>query len=318
MSTKTLRILTLPLSILLAGGTLLAGCGQDDADQLAAGAPYGTQTQELRTDFPTPLETDGYGVAEEVPPLPDSVVIQEAPDAQGARLAEREQSLREREAELALREREAALARREAELASRERGVTRREDAPAPRREAEESSERPARRASPVTVPAGTAVEVELLETVSSETSQPGETVRARVAGSVYEDGVAAIPAGSEVVGVVSDVQGLRRVGGRARLTVDFTELVLPSGQTVPIQGSYSQQGKSETAKDAATIGGGAAVGGVLGKQIKKDRRGTVIGAILGAAAGTAIASKTKGQEVTLPSGTVLTVSLADSVTVRR
>ncbi len=313
MSPKTLRILTLPLSLLLAGGTLLAGCGRDEPDQLSAGAPYGTQTQELRTDSPIPLETDGYEVAEQVPPLPDSVVIQEAPDAQRARLAEREQRLQQREAELAAREREAALARREAELASRERRVANRQETPAPR--SEEPSERPARR---VTVPAGTAVEVELLETVSSETSQPGETVRARVSGSVYEDGVAAIPAGSEVVGVVSDVQGLRRVGGRARLTVDFTELVLPSGQTVPIQGSFSQQGKSETAKDAATIGGGAAVGGVLGKQIKKDRRGTVIGAILGAAAGTAIAHKTKGQEVTLPSGTVLTVSLEDSVTVRR
>ncbi|MGH9361194.1 MAG: hypothetical protein ACRD2T_04700, partial [Thermoanaerobaculia bacterium] len=115
-----------------------------------------------------------------------------------------------------------------------------------------------------------------------------------------------------------SDAQALRRVGGRARLAIDFTELVLPSGQSVPISASYSQIGKSETAKDAATIGGAAAGGAILGKAIEKDKRGAVIGAIVGTAAGTAIATKTKGRQVTLPAGTSLSLSLQDSVTVRR
>jgi hypothetical protein len=317
MRTTTLRTLSLPLSILLAGSTLLAGCGRDENDQLASGAPYGTQGEALRSEYPAPLSTDSYGLAEQVPPVPDRVVIQESPDAQSARLAERERDVARREAAV----RESELARREAALAARERRQDR--EAAAPRSEApiassEEREERPARRAVPVTVPAGTALEVELLETVSSATSQPGDSVSARVSGSVYEDGVAAIPAGSRVRGVVSDAQGLRRVGGQARLAVEFNELVLPSGESVPIQAAYSQVGKSESGKDAATIGGGAAVGGILGHKIKGNRRGTVVGAILGAAAGTAIASKTKGQEVTLPSGTVLTLSLQDSVTVRR
>lgn len=318
-----LRLPIFSAALLLAAvPLLLAGCGRDEPAQLATGAPYGTQDAELHSQS-APLATElDYDLAESVPEMPSQVIVEEDPSgAERASLSERERDLQEREAELARREREADLARREAEVAARERSA-RREPAPAPREERvadyEEPAERPVRRASSVTVPAGTTLDVELLETVSSQTSQVGDSVRARVSGSVHEDGVNAIPAGSEVIGVVSDAQALRRVGGRARLAIDFTELVLPSGQTVPISASYSQIGKSETGKDAATIGAGAAVGGVLGKQIEKDRRGTVIGAIVGAAAGTAIAAKTKGRQVTLPAGTSLSVSLQDSVTVRR
>jgi Glycine zipper 2TM domain len=317
-----LRLPILSAALLLAAvPLLLAGCGRDEPAQLATGAPYGTQDAELSSQSaPLASELD-YDLAEAVPELPDQVIVEEDPSgAERASLTERERDLREREAELARREREADLARREAELAARERSAARAAAEPAPERtvDYDEPAERPVRRASSVTVPAGTTLDVELLETVSSQTSQVGDTVRARVAGSVHEDGVNAIPAGSEVIGVVSDAQALRRVGGRARLAIDFTELVLPSGQTVPIAASYSQIGKSETGKDAATIGAGAAAGGILGKQIEGDRRGTVIGAIVGAAAGTAIAAKTKGRQVTLPAGTSLSVSLQDSVTVRR
>ncbi|HEX9669298.1 MAG TPA: glycine zipper domain-containing protein [Thermoanaerobaculia bacterium] len=311
-----LRLPILSAALLLAAvPLLLAGCGRDEPAQLATGAPYGTQDAALYSQPPAPLSTElDYDLAEAVPELPDQVIVSEDPSgAERASVAERERNLQEREAELARREREAA-------LAARERSAARAAAEPAPERTADydEPAERPVRRASSVTVPAGTTLEVELLETVSSQTSQVGDSVRARVSGSVHEDGVNAIPAGSEVIGVVSDAQALRRVGGRARLAIDFTELVLPSGQTVPISASYSQIGKSETAKDAATIGAGAAAGGILGKQIEKDRRGTVIGAIVGAAAGTAIAAKTKGRQVTLPAGTSLSVSLQDSVTVRR
>jgi hypothetical protein len=309
-------------ALLLAAPLLLAGCGRDEPAQLATGAPYGTQDAELYSQPSAPLSTElDYDLAESVPEMPDQVIVSEDPSgAERASLAERERDLQDREAELARREREADVARREAALAARERSASRPAPEPAPERvvDYDGPAERPARRASSVTVPAGTTLEVHLLETVSSQTSQVGDSVRARVSGSVHEDGVNAIPAGSEVIGVVSDAQALRRVGGRARLAIDFTELVLPDGQTVPISASYSQIGKSETAKDAATIGGATAAGAILGKQIEKDRRGTVIGAIVGAAAGTAIATKTKGRQVTLPAGTSLSVSLQDSVTVRR
>jgi outer membrane lipoprotein SlyB len=91
-----------------------------------------------------------------------------------------------------------------------------------------------------------------------------------------------------------------------------FTDLVLPTGATVPIEASFAQQGRSETGRDAATIGGGAAAGAILGRVIGKGNRSkaSVIGAIIGAAAGAAIASRTPGEEVVIPEGTVVSLRL--------
>jgi type IV secretory pathway VirB10-like protein len=170
----------------------------------------------------------------------------------------------------------------------------------------EEREEAP--RAEPATVSAGTVVAAEFLETLSSESSRVGDTFRARLTGDVRQGGSVVIPAGSEVVGEVTEAVPLRKVGGRAKLAVRFTDLVLPHGVSVPIDASFVGQGKSETGRDAATIGGAAAGGAVLGRVInKKDRsRGAVIGAILGAAIGTAIASRTDGEEVNIFEGSVL------------
>lgn len=181
------------------------------------------------------------------------------------------------------------------------------------------SEEREEPRPEPVTVETGTVFSVELLETLSSENTEVGETFRARVSGDVRQDGRVVIPAGSEVVGEVTEVVPLRKVGGRAKLGIRFTDLVLPSGTSVPIDASFVEQGKSETGRDAATIGGAAAGGAILGRVLnKKDRsRGAVIGAILGAAVGTAVASRTPGEEIHIFEGSVVDLKLDRPVEIR-
>ncbi len=171
----------------------------------------------------------------------------------------------------------------------------------------------------PATIEAGTVFSVEFLETLSSESSRPGETFRARVTGDLRQDGRVVIPAGSEVVGEVTEAVPLRKVGGRAKLAVHFTDLVLPTGGSVPIEASFVGQGKSETGRDAATIGGAAAGGAVLGRVLNKGDRskGAVIGAILGAVIGTAVASRTPGEEVTFDEGVVVDLMLDTPVEIR-
>ncbi|MEA2563768.1 MAG: hypothetical protein QOH06_5272 [Acidobacteriota bacterium] len=183
-------------------------------------------------------------------------------------------------------------------------------------RDREEEAQRPAPLV--VNVPAGTVMEVELLEGLSSQTSEVGDIFRARVASDVASDGAVGIPAGSEIVGVVAEAVPLGKVGGRAKLVLKFTDLVLPNGKTVPIDASLVQQGTNETRKDAATIGGAAAGGAILGRVLsKKDRsKGTVIGAIIGAAAGAVLASR-NGDEVVIPEGTRLDLKLDNELEVR-
>ena len=273
------------------------------------------------------------------PTSPPAVIVPEEPESQDeAALAARERELAQRQAELEARERRLREKERQqraerpapAKPAEPEEQVAEPRPVPVepePAPEAEETE--PAREPEPepepevstvsVSVPAGTTFAAELQDTLSSATSRVGDTFRARIAGDVVDNGEVVIPAGSEVVGEVTEVVALRKVGGKARLAVRFTDLVLPSGSTVPIRATLTQEGRSETGRDAATIGGGAAGGAVLGRVLsKKDRsKGALIGAIIGAAAGAVIAARTPGEEATIPQGTVVNVELRDSVQVR-
>lgn len=273
--------------------------------------------------------------------------------AEAARLAEKERELAAREAALAEREaqeRERQLAAREAAVAARERQERERQaaareaarqaeaeaarqreedarvataDAETPAAEtqaAEDESirdavpEEPPRRAIEVTVPAGTELEVELQDEVSSAVSLPGDRFHTRVVRDVVVDGLVAIPVGARVSGTVTEAVPTKKIGGKARLSLELDHLQLPSGESLPIRTSFADEGRSEAKKDAATIGGAAAGGAVLGRILdrKHKGKGTVLGAIVGAAVGTAIASQTPGEEVVLAEGTVIGLRLEE------
>ena len=168
------------------------------------------------------------------------------------------------------------------------------------------------------TVPAGTRVTLELVDGVSSAGNHPGDAVTARVVGDIVLDGAPVVPAGSTVTGRVTQARGLKKIGGRALLRLEFTAVDTPTG-TAPIQAAWTRLGKSETKKDAAIIGGSAAGGALLGRAIdgNHDAKGTLIGGIVGGAAGTAIAAGTKGQEIVLPSGSQVIVHLQAPTTVK-
>jgi hypothetical protein len=168
----------------------------------------------------------------------------------------------------------------------------------------------PAAPAVPVTVPAGANFEVSFTKGLASNSSSVGQVFRARVLSDLRLDGAVAIPAGSEVLGVVTEAVGARRIGGHAKLSVKFTDLVLPTGSTVPLHASFLEQGKSRAGRDAATIGGSIAGGALLGRILGQNGRGTVIGALVGAVVGTAIAAKSSGEEVVIPEGSVVTLKL--------
>jgi hypothetical protein len=191
--------------------------------------------------------------------------------------------------------------------------------APASRPSSTPVTERPAPRpveTVTVTVPAGTKIELALENGLSSQTAGVGDAVVAEVTETIYVDGRAAIPAGSMAAGSVTEARPLRKIGGRGLLAVTFDHIEVP-GDEASITAAWRREGKSETAKDAATIAAGAAVGTVVGNQAKKNDRGKVIGGILGGAIGTVIAAETEGEPVELAAGSHLTLTLRDPVEIR-
>ena len=167
-----------------------------------------------------------------------------------------------------------------------------------------------------VVVPAGTKIRLRLLEGVSSQTAAVGQAVDAEVGAPLAAEGVTAIPAGARVHGRVTEAHALKKVGGRARLALAFDSIVV-AGRTVPIEAAFAREGKSETGKDAATIAAGAVVGTVLGNQSRHNDRGKVIGGLLGAGVGTAIAASTEGEKIELGPGAELELTLRADVPVR-
>jgi type IV secretory pathway VirB10-like protein len=308
------------LSALLCAVPLLAlACsrGEEIVSEREETSQAATQSQphELRP------EPQSVQIEEEMPPaVPDTTAQERELAAREAEIEARERRLRDRERQA--RARELPRATEPEPSPEPEEQIAEAAPEPTPAAQEEVPVEEPLAAEEPlqitVTVPAGTVLDAEFTEGLASNTSSPGESFRVRVARDVMEDGEVAIPAGSEILGEVTEAVPLRRIGGKAKLGLRFTDLVLPSGVTVPIEASFVQQGRSETGKDAATIGGGAAAGAILGRVLGKGNRskGSVIGAILGAAVGTAVASRTPGEEVVFPQGTVVSLKLDESVQV--
>ncbi|HXU33544.1 MAG TPA: glycine zipper domain-containing protein [Thermoanaerobaculia bacterium] len=174
-------------------------------------------------------------------------------------------------------------------------------------------------RSPAATVPSGEHLAVELIGDLSSAGSSAGDTFRVRVARDIESDGEVAIPAGSEVHGLVSEAVSARaRRGQPAKLTLKFTDLVLPDGETVPIHATLEELAASHPGRKAATVGGGAAAGAVLGRVLAGSGsrgKGTVIGALVGALAGAAIASHEQAsEEIEIPAGTLFDLRLDSAI----
>jgi hypothetical protein len=161
-----------------------------------------------------------------------------------------------------------------------------------------------------VKLPADTQLSLEFLDAVSSETSLPGDPVRARIIADVVGDGVVALPAGSQVFGIVTEAVAQKKIGGQAKLSVRFDQVETPSGYRAAIQATLDVQGKSQKKKDAAVIGGSAAGGAVLGRVLGDDSKDALIGGIVGAAAGTIAASQNKADPVVIEPGVQAVVAL--------
>jgi type IV secretory pathway VirB10-like protein len=161
----------------------------------------------------------------------------------------------------------------------------------------------------PRVLAAGTVLPLILEGTVASNTSQVGDKVLAELAEDVSEGGHVLLPAGTSVIGRVTVAQQSGRVKGRARLVVEFDE-VIDGGSHYRIDAlPVDITAESSKGKDAKIAGGAAAAGAIIGA-IAGGGKGALKGGAIGGAAGGAAVLATRGNEVVLESGTRLDVTL--------
>jgi len=169
-----------------------------------------------------------------------------------------------------------------------------------------------------VTIPAGTTLPIVLDTTVSSATSRVEEPVAAHLARAVTVGGVAVLPAGSRVSGVVTDATRSAKVKGRAHVGVRFNS-VTPTGDEERYEIQTTSIGRTAPAtkkQDAVKIGAPAAGGAIIGA-IAGGKKGALIGTAVGGGAGTGYVLATRGKEVQFAKGAPLTLKLSEPLTVR-
>ena len=164
-----------------------------------------------------------------------------------------------------------------------------------------------------VTVPAGAEISVRLAQSLSSETAHSGDSWEGVVTRPVTVGDRVVIPAGAEVQGVVVSAREAQR-GSRASLELGVRAVKVEDRKVALRASAEPVIAGSTRARNVGAIAGGVVAGALLGKATA-DEAGK--GAIIGGAVATGAVAASKGYQVVLHDGTVMTFAVNEKVSMR-
>ena len=193
-------------------------------------------------------------------------------------------------------------------------------DAPAPQAQGglpddPQPGAQPAQRPDHVTIPAGTRITVRTIDSIDSSNSQVGDRFQASLADPLLWNGIALVPQYALVHGRLTVAKESGTFKGKSELSLELTAIEV-NGTTVPlVTGEYGVTGKSRGASTAKRTIGGAALGAIIGAAVDGGQ-GAAIGAGAGAGAGAASEVIVGGDQVKVPSETLLEFTLLEDVSI--
>jgi hypothetical protein len=165
-----------------------------------------------------------------------------------------------------------------------------------------------------ITVPAGTRILIRTVDPIDSSKQKAGYRFTATLETNLQADNVVVAPRGSTVYGRLAQASSAGRMSGSSGLTLELTDIVI-NGTAYPLLTStYEIKGKGEGGNTAKKVIGGAGLGALIGG-IAGGGKGAGIGAAAGAATGTAVAASKKGEQLQIPSESLLEFRLEQPVT---
>jgi hypothetical protein len=168
-----------------------------------------------------------------------------------------------------------------------------------------------------VAIPPGTRISVRMIDGIDSTKNHVGDRFQASMAEPLIVDGNVVIDMGTDVYGRLAESKASGTFTGRSELQLELTGVVV-NGRTVPlVTGEYELSGKSRGASTAKRTIGGAAVGSIIGA-IAGGGKGAAIGAGAGGGLGAGSEIITKGDQVKIPSETLIEFTLQQEVLVPR
>lgn len=162
-----------------------------------------------------------------------------------------------------------------------------------------------------VTVPQGTPIVVRMIDSLDSSVNKPGDIFHASLENALKIGDVVVAQRGADVYGQLVSVKSAGRLAGKSELALKLNSIRTVNGTVQPIvTGEYEEAGKSRTKQTAKHAVIGAAIGAVIGG-VTGGGGGAAKGAGIGAAAGTAVTVITHGEQIKVPSETLLQFQLA-------
>jgi uncharacterized protein YcfJ len=165
-----------------------------------------------------------------------------------------------------------------------------------------------------VTMPVGTPINITLADSIDTDVHTTGMAFRATLNQPVVVDGHTLFASGAKAHGILDKVVESGHLKTPAELSFSLTAIQDANERWIEVGTNMITEKKgSHTDREVAMIGGGAIVGGVIGKII--DRKGsTEIGAVAGAAAGTGLAAATGKQDIFYGAGTEVTLYSSQAI----
>jgi hypothetical protein len=158
---------------------------------------------------------------------------------------------------------------------------------------------------------------VRTIDGIDSTKNRVGDRFEASLAEPLIVDGNVVVPKDTDVYGRLTESKKSGTFTGRSELQLELTGIVL-NGHTAPlVTGEYELTGKSRGASTAKRTIGGAAVGSIIGA-LAGGGKGAGIGAAVGGGVGAGSEVITKGDQVKVPSETLLDFTLQQDLQIPR
>ena len=165
------------------------------------------------------------------------------------------------------------------------------------------------------TVPRGSSIFIQMIDSIDSETSRPGQIFTATLADPIKVEGIEVAPVGSDLRGRIVEVEGAGRMAGAAELRLELSQIVVNGIPYALTTAEYTEVGDNRVGETAGRMGKAAGVGALIGL-IAGGGKGAAIGAGVGAGAAGAVQVLTKGEKLYIPAETLLSFTLKEPLVI--
>jgi hypothetical protein len=169
--------------------------------------------------------------------------------------------------------------------------------------------------AKTVTIPSGTVIPIRMTDTLDSATTQSNSVFHGSLAGDLIADGMVVAKSGAAVTGRVITAKDATHFSGSSELSIELTRIDTVDHPVDVVTDAFTKNGAGRGKNTAIKTGGGAAVGAILGGLLGGGK-GAAIGAASGGGIGAGVNGVTRGQQVQIPTETLVSFHLQSPISV--